>query len=116
MFIEVLRAKIHRLRVTTLELNYVGSITIDDDLLAAANMIPNEKVQVLNVNTGGRFDTYIIRGEAKSGVVGLNGPAARMAAVGDVLIVISYAMMDFEAAKKYEPIVVFPDERNRLPF
>lgn len=116
MLIEVLRAKIHRVKVTTLELNYVGSITIDAALLEAANMIPNEKVQVLNVNTGTRLETYIIQGERNSGVVGLNGPAARMAAVGDVLIVISYALMDFEAAKSYQPFIIFPDAANRLAF
>jgi len=114
MLIEVLRAKIHRVRVTALELNYVGSITIDAALLESANMIPNEKVQVLNVNTGTRLETYIISGERNSGVIGLNGPAARMAAVGDVLIIISYGLMEFEAAKTYVPTVIFPDAANRL--
>ena len=116
MFIEVLRAKIHRVRVTQLELHYVGSITIDATLLEAANMIANEKVQVLNLQTGARFETYIIVGERGTGVVGLNGPAARMAALGDTLIVISYALMTPEEAKTHQPALVFPDADNRLPY
>jgi aspartate 1-decarboxylase len=115
MIIEVLKSKIHRVRLTGVALHYVGSITIDEALLDAAGMIPNEKVQVVNVNNGARIETYIIKGERNSGIVELNGPAARTAYVGDTLIVISYAQMDFEAAKQWEPIIAFPDEFNRLP-
>jgi len=114
MMIQVFKSKIHRARVTEADLNYVGSITIDEDLLDAANMIPNERVQIVNNNNGERFETYIIRGERGSGTICLNGAAARKVAVGDVVIIISYAYMDFEAAKKYQPIAVFPDEHNRL--
>lgn len=114
MNIEILKSKLHRLRVTQAELNYVGSITIDEDLLDAANMIPNEKVQIVNNNNGARFETYIIKGERGSGMVCLNGAAARQVQVGDVIIVISYATMPMDEARKYEPILVFPDEHNRL--
>lgn len=114
MEIEVLKSKIHRVTVTEANLHYTGSITIDEDLLDAANMIPGEKVQVLNVNNGERLDTYTIKGERGSKVVCLNGPAARKAQVGDTLIVISYARMDFEAAKNYEPYLVYPAEDNSL--
>lgn len=114
MQIEVLKSKIHRVRVTQAELNYVGSITIDEDLLDAANMIANEKVQVVNNNNGARFETYIIKGERGSGIICLNGAAARQAQVGDVIIIISYAHMDFELAKAYQPRLVFPDENNKL--
>jgi aspartate 1-decarboxylase len=114
MMIEVLKSKIHRVRVTQAELNYVGSITIDEDLIDAANLIPNEKVQVVNNNNGARFETYVIRGERGSGIVCLNGAAARLAQVGDVVIIISYALMPVEDAKKYEPVLVFPDDNNRL--
>ncbi|MCC8018683.1 MAG: aspartate 1-decarboxylase [Rikenellaceae bacterium] len=115
MEIEVLKSKIHRVTVTEANLNYVGSITIDEELLDAANMIPGEKVQIVNANNGERLETYIIKGERGSGCVCLNGPAARKAAVGDVIIVISYARMSFEEAKTFEPWVVFPDTAtNRL--
>ncbi len=114
MVIEVLKSKIHRVRVTQAELNYVGSITIDEDLMDAANIIANEKVQIVNNNNGARFETYVIKGERGSGVICLNGAAARLVQVGDVIIVISYALMDFEKAKRYEPLLVFPDENNRL--
>lgn len=115
MNIEVLKSKIHRVTITEANLNYVGSITIDEELLDAANMIPGEKVQVVNANNGERLETYIIKGERGSGCVCLNGPAARKAAVGDVVIIISYARMDFEEAKTFEPWVVFPDTvTNRL--
>lgn len=114
MIIEVLKSKIHRARVTQAELNYVGSITIDEDLIDAANLIPNEKVQIVNNNNGARFETYVIKGERGSGIVCLNGAAARLAQVGDIVIIISYAHMDMEEAKKYEPVLVFPDEHNRL--
>lgn len=114
MIIEVLKSKIHRVKVTQAELNYVGSITIDEELIEAANIIPNEKVQIVNNNNGARFETYVIKGERGSGIVCLNGAAARLVQVGDIVIIISYALMDFEEAKKYEPVLVFPNENNRL--
>ncbi len=109
MFIEVVKSKIHRVTVTEANLNYIGSITIDEDLLDAANLIANEKVSIVNNNNGERFETYIIKGERGSGVVCLNGAAARKAQHGDIIIVMSYAMMDFEEAKTFKPSVVFPD-------
>ena len=113
MQIEVFKSKIHRVTITEANLSYVGSITIDEDLLDAANMIAGEKVQI--VNNGERLETYIIKGERGSGAVCLNGPAARRCVVGDVVIIISYALMDFEEAKTFKPWVVFPDtETNRL--
>ncbi|SFB81337.1 L-aspartate 1-decarboxylase [Parapedobacter composti] len=114
MVIEVMKSKIHRARVTQAELNYVGSITIDEDLMDAANIIANEKVQIVNNNNGARFETYVIKGERGSGMICLNGAAARLVQVGDIIIIISYALMDFEKARTYEPILVFPDENNRL--
>lgn len=115
MTIEVLKSKIHRAKLTQSELHYVGSVTIDEDLLEAANMIEGEKVQIVNINNGERIETYIITGERGSGMICLNGPAARRAQVGDVLIIISYAMMPFEEAKKFKPTVIFPDSSNKLP-
>jgi len=109
MFVEVLKSKIHRATITEANLNYVGSITIDEELMDAANMIAGEKVQVVNVNNGERLETYIIKGKRGSGAVCLNGPAARMCVAGDVVIIISYAQMDFEEAKKFTPTVIFPD-------
>ena len=109
MYIESLKSKIHRVTVTEANLNYAGSITIDETLMEAANIIENEKVQVVNLNNGERIETYVIKGEANSGVICLNGPAARKAIVGDVIIIISYAMMDFEEAKKYKPHLIYPD-------
>jgi len=114
MDIEVLKSKIHRAVVTEANLNYVGSLTLDEDLLDAANLIENEKVQVVNVNNGSRIETYIIKGKRGSGVCCLNGPAARQGAVGDIVIVISYARMDFEAAKKFTPWIVFPGDGNKI--
>ena len=114
MIIEVLKSKIHRAKVTQSELNYVGSITIDEDLIDAANMIPNEKVQVVNNNNGARFETYIIKGERGSGVICLNGSCARLAQIGDIIIIVSYAHMEMEEARLYVPVLVFPDENNRL--
>jgi aspartate 1-decarboxylase len=114
MQIEILKSKIHRAKITQAELNYVGSITIDQDLLDAANMIEGEKVQVLNVNNGERLETYIIAGPRGTGTVCMNGPAARKNQVGDVVIVISYCREDFEKAKSFKPWLVFPDENNRL--
>ena len=109
MKIEVLKSKIHRVTVTEADLNYIGSITIDPLLMEAANMIEGEKVQIVNVNNGERLETYIITGERGSGGVCLNGPAARRVAVGDVIIIISYAILDFEEAKTFKPTVLFPD-------
>ena len=109
MVIEVLKSKIHRVTVTQANVDYVGSITIDTELLEAANIIRGEKVQVVNVTNGERLETYAIPGEAGSGVVCLNGAAAHKASVGDVIIIISYASMDFEEAKEFQPWVVFPE-------
>ena len=114
MFIEVMKSKIHRATVTEADLNYVGSVTIDEDLIEAANLLVHEKVQIVNVNNGERFETYVIRGERGSGVVCLNGPAARRAQVDDIIIIISYASMDFEEAKTFEPTVIMPKEGNKL--
>lgn len=114
MQIQVLKSKIHRATITEANLNYVGSITIDEDLLDAANLIENEKVQVVNVNNGERLETYIIKGPRGTGVCCLNGPAARKAAVGDIVIIISYAQMDFEAAKTFKPWIIFPNQTNKL--
>lgn len=116
MQIEILKSKIHRAHVTQAELNYVGSITIDEDLMDAANIIANEKVQVVNNNNGARFETYVIKGARGSGIICLNGAAARLAQVGDVIIIISYAHMDFELAKSYQPKLVFPDSNNKLVY
>ena len=113
MLIEVLKSKIHCAHVTEANLNYMGSITIDEDLMDAANMIAGEKVQIVNNNNGERFETYIIKGKRGSGCICLNGAAARKVQVGDVVIIISYALMEFEEAKTYQPVVVFPDEHNR---
>ncbi|MEM9859362.1 MAG: aspartate 1-decarboxylase [Bacteroidota bacterium] len=115
MNIEVLKSKIHRVRLTQVELHYVGSITIDEDLMDAANMIEGEKVQVVNINNGERLETYVIKGERGSGMICMNGPAARKAQVGDIIIIISYASMDFEEAKLFKASVIFPDVNNRLP-
>ncbi|MDE6159998.1 MAG: aspartate 1-decarboxylase [Bacteroidaceae bacterium] len=114
MMIEVLKSKLHCVTVTEANLNYMGSITIDEDLMDAAGMIAGEKVQIVNNNNGERFETYIIKGERGSGCICLNGAAARKVQVGDVCIIISYAWMDFEEAKVFRPRVVFP-ENNRLP-
>jgi aspartate 1-decarboxylase len=109
MNIQVLKSKIHRVTVTHSELNYIGSITIDEDLMDAANIIEGEKVQVVNVNNGERLETYVIKGKRGSGSIGINGPAARKAIVGDVVIVISYASMEFSEAKAFKPWIIFPD-------
>jgi len=114
MQIEVFKSKIHRIAITEANLNYIGSITIDEDIMDAANIIENEKVQVVNVNNGERLETYVIKGKRGSGVCCLNGPAARKGSVGDIIVVISYAMMDFEKAKSFTPWVVFPKEGNKL--
>lgn len=115
MMIEVLKSKLHCVTVTEANLNYMGSITIDEDLMDAANMVQGEKVQIVDNNNGERFETYIIKGERGSGCICLNGAAARKVQVGDVVIIMSYALMDFEEAKHFSPTVVFPDTAtNRL--
>ena len=114
MMIEVLKSKLHCATVTEANLNYMGSITIDEDLMDAANLIAGEKVQIVNNNNGERFETYIIKGKRGSGCICLNGAAARKVQVGDVVSIIAYALMDFEEAKNYSPIVVFPKEGNKL--
>lgn len=115
MLIEVLKSKIHRVSVTEANLNYVGSITIDEALMEAAGMIEGEKVQILDINNGERLETYIIKGRSGSGCICLNGAAARKVAVGDLVIIVSYALMDFEEAKSFKPTVIFPDSAtNRL--
>ena len=115
MYIEVVKSKIHRVTVTQADLNYIGSITIDEDLMDAAGIIANEKVSIVNNNNGARFETYVIRGERGSGVVCLNGAAARLGQPGDVVIIMAYAWMDAEEARTFEPKVVFPDtQTNKL--
>ena len=114
MVIEVLKSKIHRCVVTEANLNYIGSCTIDENLMDAANLIANEKIQVVDVNNGSRLETYVIKGERGSGIISLNGAAARMVQPGDIVIIMSYAQMDFEEAKTFEPKVIFPKENNRL--
>lgn len=115
MLIHVLKSKIHRVTVTEANLNYIGSITIDQDLLDAADIIPNERVSIVNNNNGERFETYVIAGERGSGVVCLNGAAARKVQPGDIIIVIAYAIMESEEAKLHKPVILFPDtETNRL--
>lgn len=114
MDIQVLKSKIHRVKITQAELHYVGSITIDEDLMEGANIIENEKVQIVNINNGERLETYVIKGERGSGMICMNGPAARKVQVGDVIIIISYASMDFEEAKKFKPSIIFPDQHNHL--
>lgn len=114
MMIEILKSKVHRATITEANLNYVGSLTLDEDLMDAANLIENEKVQVVNVNNGSRLETYIIKGKRGSGTVCLNGPAARKGAVGDTVVIISYATIGFEEAKKFKPSLVFPKDGNKL--
>ena len=114
MLIEVLKSKLHCVEVTEANLNYMGSITIDEDLMDAANMIAGEKVQIVDNNNGERFETYIIKGERGSGCICLNGAAARKVQVGDTVIIIAYCTMDFEEAKSFRPTVVFPDENNKV--
>jgi aspartate 1-decarboxylase len=113
MQIEIFKSKIHRAVITEANLNYAGSITIDEELMEAANIIENEKVQVVNINNGERLETYVIKGKRGSGVCCLNGPAARKAVVGDIVVIIAYATMDFEEAKTFKPSVVFPKEGNK---
>ena len=114
MFIEVVKSKVHRVKITQAELHYVGSITIDEEIMDASNIIENEKVQIVNINNGERLETYVIKGKRGSGQVCLNGPAARKAEVGDIIIIISYASMDFEDAKSHTPTLIFPDQNNKI--
>lgn len=114
MIVEILKSKIHRVRVTQAELNYVGSITIDEDLLDASHILPNEKVQIVNINNGERFETYVIKGERGTGVICLNGATARKVQVGDILIIISYGSLPVEEARNYQPVLIFPDDNNKL--
>ncbi|HEY9081945.1 MAG TPA: aspartate 1-decarboxylase [Vicingaceae bacterium] len=115
MNIQVLKSKIHRVKITEADLNYIGSITIDETLMEAANIIEGEKVQIVNINNGERLETYVIKGIRDSGNICLNGPAARRVAVGDIIIIITYASMDFEEAKTFKPTIIFPDEiTNKL--
>jgi aspartate 1-decarboxylase len=115
MLIEVVKSKIHRVRVTEANLNYIGSITIDEDLMDAANIIPNEKVHIVNNNNGERFETYVIRGERGTGTICLNGAAARLVQEDDIVIIMAYAQMDFEEAKTFKPAIIFPDSKtNKL--
>ncbi len=114
MIIEVLKSKIHRATVTEANLNYIGSITIDEDLMDAANLIENEKVSIYDITNGSRLDTYVIKGERHSGVICLNGAAARRVAVDDLIIIVSYATMDLEEAKHFKPHIIFPDKNNLL--
>jgi len=115
MLIEVMKSKIHRVKITKANLNYIGSITIDAALMEAANIIEGEKVQVVNLNNGERLETYVIKGEKNSGEIAMNGPAARKAQVGDIVIIISYACMTPEEAKQFKPTIIFPDtETNKI--
>jgi len=112
MNIEVVKSKIHRVRITGSDLNYIGSITIDEDLMDAANIIEGEKVHIVNINNGERLITYAIKGERQSGDIVLNGPAARKVAKDDIIIIISYAMLEFEEAKLFKPAIIFPNEKD----
>ena len=112
MMIEVMKSKIHRVHVTQAELNYVGSITIDEDLMDAANIIANERVQIVNNNNGARLETYVIKGNRNSGEITLNGPAARKVQKGDIIIIIAYGVLEFEEAKTFKPCIIFPNEET----
>ena len=115
MLVHIVKSKIHRVTVTEANLNYIGSITIDEDLMDAANVIANEKVSIVNNNNGERFETYVITGERGSGVICLNGAAARKAQPGDIIIIMAYAMMDMEEARTFKPAIIFPDTKtNKL--
>jgi aspartate 1-decarboxylase len=114
MLLHIMKSKLHRVKITQAELNYVGSVTIDEDLMDAAGLLENEKVQIVNNNNGERFETYVIPGERKSGTVCLNGAAARRAEVGDIVIIISYGIMTEEEAKNHKPKLIFPDNNNKL--
>jgi aspartate 1-decarboxylase len=112
MFVDILKSKIHQVKVTEANLHYVGSITIDENLMDAAHIIENEKVQVVDINNGERLETYVIKGKRGTGEICLNGPAARKMAVGDIIIIMAFASMDFEEAKKFKPSIIFPDSRT----
>jgi aspartate 1-decarboxylase len=114
MQIEVLKSKIHKATITGSELNYIGSIAIDENLIEAANLIENEKVHIYNINNGERLETYVIKAARHSGIISLNGAAARKVAVGDKVIIVSYATLDFELAKQFKPTIIFPDDNNKL--
>lgn len=114
MLIQVVKSKIHRVKVTQADLNYIGSVTIDETLMDASNLIEGERVQIVNINNGERFETYVIKGERNSGTICLNGPAARRVAMGDIVIIIGYGYMDFEEAKNFKPSLVFPNEATNL--
>ena len=114
MYIQVLKSKIHRVKITQAELNYVGSISIDENIMDAANLMEYEKVHIFNINNGERLETYVIKGDRGSGTICLNGPAARKAQIGDIVIIVSYASMEPEEARKHKPTLVFPDSANRL--
>jgi aspartate 1-decarboxylase len=114
MHIDVLKSKIHRATITEADLNYIGSIAIDEDLMDVVNLIENERVHIYNINNGERLETYVIKGQRGSGTISLNGAAARKAAIGDKIIIVSYASMEFEAAKTYKPLIIFPNENNAL--
>lgn len=114
MTVEVIKSKIHRATITEADLNYIGSITIDENLMDAANLIENEKVDIFNIDNGERLTTYVIKGERGSGTIALNGAAARKVSIGDLVIIVAYAAMDFEEAKSFKPSIVFPDENNSI--
>lgn len=114
MNIEVLKSKIHRAKVTMADINYIGSIAIDENLMDASNLIENEKVSIYNITNGERFATYVIKGERGSGIISLNGAAARKVQVDDFVIIVSYASMDFEEAKSFKPAIIFPDDNNNI--
>lgn len=114
MLVEIMKSKIHRVRVTEADLNYIGSITIDEDLMDAANLLDGEKVQIVNINNGERLETYTIKGERGTGEICLNGPAARKVQVNDIIIIIAYAQMDYDSAKSFKPHVVFPNSETNL--
>ncbi len=114
MNIDILKSKIHRATITMADLNYIGSIAIDEDLMDAANLIESERVHVYNINNGERLDTYVIKGSRGSGVISLNGAAARKGEPGDLVIIVSYASMDFEEARSFKPSIIFPDQHNKL--
>lgn len=115
MRIDVLKSKIHSVGITQANLNYIGSITIDEDMMDAVNLIENERVHIYNITNGNRLDTYVIKGERGSGIIGINGAAARLVAVNDKIIIVSYASMEFEEAKKHQPLIIFPDDNNKIP-
>ena len=114
MRIEILKSKIHRATITAADLNYIGSIGIDEDLMEHANLLENEKVHVYNINNGERLETYVLKAERGSGTISLNGAAARKAAVGDLIIIVSYASMEFEKARNFKPVILFPNHQNKL--